>query len=356
MDSPEPQTARRAQNRLSLAIRAGNAREFELWRSGYAPLYEMDSASPADRSSFSAGLTSYNLAPLVIIDGYSAAETLERTARTVARSNIDHISLMVRSRGGFGLDVEGRATEVHTGDICVLDMTRSSILRSTDYRSLTLVLPRTLLEPHVADIDALHGRILPRGSALNTMLAAHMHLLYAQAPSLAPSDIRAAANGTAAMVAAFAGASSDGRDTIARAAAGASLRACRKVIDGNLHDPWMDPEFLCKKLGVSRAKLYRMFEHLGGVTLYIQRRRLARAYRMILDPAQAHERISAVAARCGFGNVSAFNRAFRQAHGMSPTELRAASLSGELYDTEMAGDRAFSTMARWLHGEGTPAV
>ncbi|MBN9548307.1 MAG: helix-turn-helix domain-containing protein [Alphaproteobacteria bacterium] len=356
MGSIASREIRRPPNRLSLSIRGSNPREFELWRSGHAPLYEMDAESPADRSSFSAGLTSYNLANVVIIDGYSSAETLERTARTIARSNIDHISLTLHSQGGFGLDIEGRASEVNTGDLCILDMTRRSALRSSDYKSLTLVLPRALLEPHIADLDALHGRVLPRASALNAMLAAHMRQLHAQAPSLALPDIHAAAQGTAAMVAAFAGASSDGRDLIARVAAGASLRACRKVIDANLHDPWMGPEFLCKKLGVSRAKLYRMFEQLGGVTLYIQRRRLARAYRIIIDPAHAHERISAVADRCGFGNVSAFNRAFRQAHGMSPTELRIASISGEPDVTELAVDRAFRTMGRWLHGEDAAAA
>ncbi|MEZ2329716.1 helix-turn-helix domain-containing protein [Mesorhizobium sp. RCC_202] len=356
MDSPAPQTARRAPNRLNLSTQAGNTREFELWRSGYAPLYDMDAESPAARSSFSAGLTSYNLAPLVMIDGYSSAETLQRTARTIARSSIDHTSLTVRSQGGFGLDAEGRTTEVHTGDICVLDMTRRSTLRSTDYKSFSLVLPRTLLEPHVADLDALHGRILPRGSALNTMLAAHMRLLYEQAPALTPSEIHAAAHATAAMIAAFAGASSDGRGLIAEVAADASLKTCRKLIDANLHDPRLGPEFLCDQLGVSRAKLYRLFDQLGGVILYIERRRLMRAYRFIVDPAFAQERISAIALRCGFSNVSAFNRAFRQAYAMSPTELRAAALGGELYETDLVGDRAFSTMERWLHGEGTPAV
>ena len=79
-----------------------------------------------------------------------------------------------------------------------------------------------------------------------------------------------------------------------------------------------------------------------------------RAYQLVVDPAYAQERISAIAIRCGFGNVPAFNRAFRQAHGMSPTELRAASLSGELYETGLIGDQAFKTMERWLHGAGAP--
>jgi len=350
MDSPAPHTVRRAPNRLSLSVRAGNARDFDMWRSGHAPLYEMDAESVVARSSFRAGLTSYNLANLVIIEGYSSAETLDRTARTIARSNIDHISLTVHTQGGFSLDAEGRATELRTGDICVLDMTRRSRLRSSEYKSLTLVLPRTSLEPHVADLDALHGKILPRSNPLNAMLTAHMRSLRAQAPSLAMAEIHAAAQGTTALIAAFAGASSDGRETIAHVAARASLDACRRMIEANLNDPRMGPEFLCAKLGVSRAKLYRMFEPLGGVTLYIQRRRLMRAYRMIVDPAHAHERIGVIAARCGFDDVSVFSRAFRQAHAMSPTELRIASSSGEPDRTELLGDRAYATMGCWLHG------
>jgi AraC-like DNA-binding protein len=356
MGSVASRAVRRPPNRLSLSISGSNAGEFELWRAGYAPLFEMDAESAAARASFRAGLTSYNLANVLVIDGYSSAETLDRSARTIARSNIDHISLTVHTQGGFSLEAEGRASEVTTGDICVLDLTRRSRLRAPGYKSLTLVLPRGLLEPHVANLDALHGKILPKGNSLNMMLAAHMRLLHAQAPSLTPSDIHAAAHGTAAMIAAFAGASGDGRDLIAEVAVDASLKTCRKVIDANLHDPWLGPEFLCDRLGVSRAKLYRLFDQLGGVTLYIQRRRLMRAYRLIADPAFAHERISAIANRCGFSNVSAFNRAFRQAYAMSPTELRAASLSGELYETELVGDHAFSTMERWLHGEGAPAA
>jgi len=356
MGSAASREIRRPPNRLSLSISGSNAREFELWRSGHAPLFEMDAESAEARSYFSAGLTSYNLANVLIIDGYSSAETLDRSARTIARSNIDHISLTVHTQGGFGLEAEGRTSEVKTGDICVLDMTRRSRLRSSDYKSLTLVLPRALLEPHVADLDALHGRILPKGGSLNTMLAAHMRLLHAQAPLLDLPESHAAARGTAALVVAFAGASSDGRDMIAQAAAGASLEACRRMIETHLHDRRLGPEYLCDRLGVSRAKLYRMFEQLGGVTLYIQRRRLARAYRIIVDPMHGRERIGAIAARCGFGNASVFNRAFRQLHGLSPTELRIASTRGELDETELSGDQAYRTIGRWLHGVETAAA
>lgn len=356
MEPPASRTTRRSPNKVSLSVNAGNAREFDLWRSGYSPLYEMDAESVPARTSFRAGVTGYNLADVVLIDGHSSAATLQRTARTIARSNVDHISLTVYSEGGCGLDIEGVAAEIRPGDVFFIDMTRRSALRASDYKSLSLILPRTLLAPHVADLDSLHGKILPSKSPLNEMLAAHIRMLYAQAPSLDYPDMHVVARGTAAMIAAFAGASVDGRELIAQVAAGTSLETCRRMIDANLHDRDMGPELLCQKLGVSRAKLYRLFEPLGGVSQHIQQRRLMRAYRMIVDPTHARERISAIATRCGFTNISVFNRAFRQAHGMSPTDLRIASTRAELDAAELSGDRAFRTMKRWLHGPNATAM
>lgn len=356
MEPPASRTTRRSPNKVSLSVNASHAREFDHWRSGYSPLFEMDAESLAARSSFRAGVTGYNLADVVIIDGYSSAMTLQRTGQTIARSGVDHIGLTVHSEGGCGLDIEGRAAEVRPGEVFFLDMTRLSALRSPDCKSLTLILPRTLLAPHVADLDGLHGKVLPATSPLNEMLAAHMRMLCVQAPALDIPDMHAAARGTAALIAAFAGASIEGRELIAQVTASTSLETCRRMIDANLHDPGMGPESLCKKLGVSRAKLYRKFEPLGGVSQYIQQRRLMRAYRIVVDPTHTRERISTIATRCGFTNISAFNRAFRQTYGISPTELRIASTRAELDAAELSGDRAFRTMKRWLHGPDATAM
>ena len=38
--------------------------------------------------------------------------------------------------------------------------------------------------------------------------------------------------------------------------------------------------------------------------------------------------ISAIAYSCGFGDLSGFNRAFKEAYGVSPRELRNASAAG----------------------------
>ncbi|MBE1208478.1 helix-turn-helix domain-containing protein [Aminobacter carboxidus] len=353
LDRPAPDSdGKRPSSRLDISVRAGNARDFDLLRLGMSPLYEMDAADAQARAAFAAEMTSYHFADIAIASGWASAASFERSPLTIARGGLDNICLLVYAEGGCGLSVEGRSSEVHAGDVCILDMTRQSSLRAPHYSSLSLVLPRALLAPLVVDLDALHGRILQRSSALNAMLARHLRALYDQAPVLASKDAGAAAHGTAALVAAFAGASAQGREMIEQASAGTSLQAARRLIEANVPEPDLGPEFLCQRLGMSRAKLYRLFEPIGGVGAYIQQRRLTRAYHALTDPAQAHLYVGVIATRCGFGSASVFSRAFRQAFGLSPTDLRASHHQFDADNTNHTDDNAFTSMRRQLLGMG----
>jgi AraC-like DNA-binding protein len=67
-----------------------------------------------------------------------------------------------------------------------------------------------------------------------------------------------------------------------------------------------------------------MFESEGTTfTEHVLAQRLARAHRVLVDPRRSGEKISAVAYDCGFGDVSYFNRAFRQRYGAAPSDVRA---------------------------------
>ena len=48
----------------------------------------------------------------------------------------------------------------------------------------------------------------------------------------------------------------------------------------------------------------------------------------LVDPRLVGRPISAIAYSCGFGDLSGFNRAFKEAYGVSPRELRNASATG----------------------------
>lgn len=337
------------QFRLDISVSRGNAEEFELLRSGISPLFAIDTVA-GDRASFRSRMTSYQFADIAISASRSSAARYERATQTIARGAVDNICLLVYSEGGCRFDAEGRSTEINPGDVCIFDMTRPSTVLASDFANLSFVLPRALLETQLANLDGLHGQVLAKPDPLNAMLVSHLRTLYAQAPALSVSGVRAAAQGATALIAAFAGASASGREAIRNAAAANSLQAARRIIEANLHDQVLSPDFICSQLGMSRAKLYRLFEPTGGVSQYILQRRMMRAYHNLIDPAHAHERISTIAARHGFSNASMFSRAFRQAHGVSPSDFREVCTRINPVDTAHPFDNDFATMRRWLLG------
>lgn len=95
-----------------------------------------------------------------------------------------------------------------------------------------------------------------------------------------------------------------------------------RAIELNLTDPGLGPEFLCKNVGVSRSRLYRIFEPAGGISNYIRRKRLLETCRALADDTSAHS-VSHIAEQFGFVDPSSFSRMFKREFGLSPKEIRA---------------------------------
>lgn len=102
-------------------------------------------------------------------------------------------------------------------------------------------------------------------------------------------------------------------------------RICRHVHD-NLRAPNLGPAQLCHELGVSRSRLYRLFEGVGGVAAYIQLQRLQQAR---VELAEGLPRpVSQIAEEFGFKDASGFSRSFKKQFGFSPTEARRRAAPG----------------------------
>nr|WP_249730121.1 helix-turn-helix transcriptional regulator [Chelatococcus sp. YT9] len=105
------------------------------------------------------------------------------------------------------------------------------------------------------------------------------------------------------------------------------LERARRLIRRNVHAPDFSPDQLCRQLGVSRSRLYRLFENLGGISSYVRRQRLLQAHAALSDVSQ-NRQVRQIAESVGFTNASAFTRAFNAEFGCSPGEVRAAALAG----------------------------
>lgn len=338
---------------LKFEVQPGDPRGFELWRWGVSPMFDMDAADRSARAGFMIKGASH-VAPEADVSSATSSPTLfVRGHREIARSGLDCITVLTYLSGGFVLQADGSESEVRNGDIALLDMTRPSVLRTTAFTHVAITLSRSMIEPLVAHPGGLHGCILRAGTPLNTVLAGAMLTLHATSPELSSAERHAASHGIAALVASAAGSSREGRDRLARTAARLSLNALRRMIEDNLADPALGPDWLVRRFGISRATLYRLFEPLGSVRHYIQQRRLARAYQSLIGAHPTDERVSALAARFGFSSNAVFSRAFKDRFAMSPSALRAIT-AARRDDEALApsGKDAFREIHRSLVGTG----
>ncbi|OQW55368.1 MAG: hypothetical protein A4S17_06585 [Proteobacteria bacterium HN_bin10] len=82
---------------------------------------------------------------------------------------------------------------------------------------------------------------------------------------------------------------------------------------------------LADLIGLPEHRLRRLInDRLGfrNFAAFINARRIEAAKRMLTDPEQARTTVAAIAFDLGFGSLGPFNRAFKEATGLTPTEFR----------------------------------
>jgi transcriptional regulator GlxA family with amidase domain len=225
--------------------------------------------------------------------------------------------MTLQTTGSLRLDADGERVVVGPGQLVLSDMARPEIYEADAGSNVVLHVPRGVLDAALARPVDLHG-LVPRGAGA-AMLADYMRTLVA---GVAATDRQVAPRLSAAAVQLLAAAIvpvSDGRAT--PAIEHALLRQACRHVEQHLDDPELSAAWLCARLRVSRATLYRLFEPLGGVASHVRERRLARIHaQLVQSPGRVH--LGRIADQFGFHSASHFSQAFRQHFGYSPSEAR----------------------------------
>ena len=100
------------------------------------------------------------------------------------------------------------------------------------------------------------------------------------------------------------------------------MHELRRIIEANLGDEQFSVTQLCKKMGMSRAQLYKKFKALTDQSIadFIRRVRLHKAYQLLQTTGQ---NVTEVSMETGFKNHSSFSRSFKEEFGVSPREVQS---------------------------------
>ncbi|MBS7699418.1 MULTISPECIES: helix-turn-helix transcriptional regulator [unclassified Chelatococcus] len=196
--------------------------------------------------------------------------------------------------------------------------------RAKDAEVLTLYLPRSFHRDERENLDRQHD--LKINPELGALLAGHIENLARHLPHIPTDQANGLAEATRSLVAACIAPRRDHAKAAEVPLSALLIDRVRLIVRQNMASPDFDPEQLARLVAMSRSKLYRLFEHVGGVAHFINRERLREAHRHLTSSAGSLP-IHVVGAEVGFTDHSTFSRAFRREFGYSPSEVRERSLA-----------------------------
>jgi AraC-like DNA-binding protein len=292
------------------------AAAFAEWREdagGISRVYEVSGDIDND---FHARAAPFRVGEITVVSFDFSGLTYERTAAHIRRLMVDDIAIQLNSIGQTTGRFGGVDMQALVPSVSFMDMSKTSVHRSTDMTGVSFVLPRRLFDG--VDISHLHGAVAGTDAyrLLNEYVGWLSHNLPAKPwPNIAKTEAAVAGVVSACFRA--------GRiESPAREALGhIALRRALSFIDANCSRASLDVDEIVAAAGVSRATLYRLFAPLGGVASCLWAARLERGRAMLSDPA-ASGTIASIAYRCGFADPLHFSRAFTDFFGFRPSNLR----------------------------------
>jgi len=299
--------------------------QFAFWQACNNGLVDVVQPEVAASSGFAASGTMWRMGGFALSSGESEACHYSRTARHIRRDSVDHWVVSIIRSG---------QRRFRTGGVSVINDPRAAIITSFDrpYETdrnksawLQLYIPRDSFPDLGPMIDAARYQRLdtPMGHILKDYITLLSHRL----PEITAAESERLAEATRAMIAACIQPSADYLMEAMPQIELVQLAQVKRLIRQNLGSAMLGPERLWRQAGVSRSKLYRLFEPFGGVARFIQTERLKRAHAALCDPADRRS-IGRIAEDVGLFDLSSFGRMFRTTYGVSPRELRLAAAGG----------------------------
>jgi AraC family transcriptional regulator, positive regulator of tynA and feaB len=282
----------------------------------------LDVHADAD-APFDGAVRSHLVGHLAVATVDSTGQDCVRTPGLARRDDDAYLQVGLVARGSAVVRQDGREALLGPGAFAVYETGRPFAWRLRGpWRLLVLTWPRELVGLGEDTSRAATARALG-GDRLGGIVARTLADVVAAPPSLSPAGGRRLATELADLVGTVAGEALH-RDEHPGSRGAAALRArVEAYVAEHLEDPELGPDTIARAHFVSTRQLHRAFADAATtVGRVVRRRRLEHGRRELADPRRADLSVTDVALRCGFPDLAAFSRAFKEAFHEPPSTFR----------------------------------
>lgn len=285
---------------------------------------------PLQDEPFRGELTAGRLAAVHFAAVSADPSRVDRTPRLIARSDAEYLLVGLVRRGSAVVRQDGRETVLRSGDIACYDSTRPyTLVCRGDFSMLEFMLPHRLAHLDSSRTGEVTATRFSASEGVGALVAPFLTRLAGHSRDYADSADSLSRTTGDLLATLFAERRPQPSDDDRQAVRRTTLLRVRAYIDQNLADPDLSPEQIAKAHHVSLRYLQKLFsEERTTITAWIRQRRLEGCRRDLAGPYAAGRTVASTAARWGFMDPAHFSRAFKAAHGLSPSDYRAAHGTG----------------------------
>jgi AraC-like DNA-binding protein len=281
--------------------------------------------SPLADVPFEADLA-LNMLPNVLVAEGRLYGSRNRRTKSIVDDDQDEALLLINLHGPHLIEQFSREVVLGDGDAILVSGTDPSCFTHKPPGDLLgLRVPKSRLTPLLLNRDGSYMQRIPSTNAALALLRNYVGLTWDSAVAASQAVQRAMSDHIIDLVALTVGATRDVTESVQGNSLHATkLQAIKQAIARDLDSPDLSVGMLARRHGLIPRSLQRLFEAESTTfTKYVLEQRLQRAHGMLVNRHGGSAKISTVAYDCGFGDVSYFNRAFRQHFGASPSDIRA---------------------------------
>jgi AraC-like DNA-binding protein len=251
-----------------------------------------------------------------------------RRTRKIVETDNDDFFLIVNMEGGLTVSEPSGEIALAEGDGYFMSCKEEkNFIRPFTGRLLGVRFDRARLTTAVPAIVHCAGQLISRESAGLRLLTIYLRDLDDNQKLTDPS-LRKLVVSQIYEMAAFVLSPLCAMQSVKRGASAVRLEVLKKYVVENLKEQKLSIVDVAAAHELSQRQAQRAFETAGTTfSSFLLGQRLEHVHLALTDTRRAHRSISDIAASCGFGDVSYFNRAFRQRYDCSPSDVRAGRVA-----------------------------
>jgi AraC-like DNA-binding protein len=295
------------------------------WRQAMSETFVPLTVGETTGKGFTGSIRSRWLGRLMVADLTSTPQDIRRTQRLISQADAEYFQVAIVTRGVGVVDQDGRDAVLHPGDFAVYETTRP--FRWTfdaPWQASVFTFPRKCVQLTESERHLLTARRLEGGVGMTGVVSRFLRDIGAHSELLSDAQSEQVITHATDLIMALLSDYTEGSDGVRSSVQRSLIFRIKEYIDRRLTDPGLGPVEIAAASNVSVRYLHRLFAaEQCTVSDYVRRCRLDRCRHDLLDPRFADQSIATIAFRCGFGDLSGFNRAFKASFGMTPRDLRA---------------------------------